>query len=401
VFVGSILTISTLAIGMVIFGAVACSTSDLSSGLGSPVPTSPEALLAELREDKERIDSITDQMSERVKVFNDSRGGSGEPLRLSDVFFEDLTGSERDVLNTMIASEEDVSYKALLQSLANDRETIRGLQDRVLRMEQNLPDQFVVAGKGDSQYKLATEYLTGQIGLDQPRAEDVLARIDMSDELIPGNKVWFFYDAGRDTFRTYVTQGEAGQMPIAMRRAMKRKLISERDAAIANADALEQTRSLMEQQVASLGDDVRDLEARRATLESRVSDLSFQQARLEGNVSDLTAALSRQQNSLFYHAANESELKDQGVITSVLKRFHDVQGVSYDRAIDLTKKSSFRIDAGEVGLEKIDRVRLLPSVFQIERDYIIERSEDGSEATVTILDPEIFRGKEVILSVKG
>lgn len=404
-FVGSLLATTTLAVGAIIFSAVACSTSDIRSGLDAPVPESPEELLAELRDDKERIDSLTDAIAERVRRFNDSREPGQETLRLTDVFYEDLSGDEADVLNSMIAAEQDVSYKALLQALARDRETIRQLHDRVLRMEQSLPDQFVMARKGDTQHGLAMAYLTEQAGLEQARAERILSRIDLSDELIPGNKVWFFYDRERDAFRTYVTQGEAGQMPIALRRALKRKLISERDAAVAHAEALamdlDLTRMKMESQVASLSEEIEVLRDKRSALEIRVADLSSEQEALEARVGELSGALAARENSLFFHTATEKNLKERGVITAFLKRFRDVQDVEYDHALDLTRGQSIRIQAGELGLERIARVKVLPSVYHAERDYIVERSEDGTAATVTILDPQLFRGKEVILSVKG
>lgn len=403
--VGSLLATSALTVGLIVFGAVACSTSDVRTGLNSPVPSSPEALLAELKDDKDRIDRITDGMADRVKAFNDSRQPGQQTLRLSDVFYDDLTGSERDVLSTMLAAEEDVSYKALLQALARDRETIQTLQNRVMRMEQALPDQFVVAAKGDSQYDLAISYLTDSAGLERDRAERVLSRIDMSDELVPGNKVWFFYNPAADSFRTYVTQGDAGQMPIALRRAMKRKLISERDAARAHAEALtmdlELTKLRMESEVATLSEEIESLRDTRARLETEVSDLNGEQEYLESRVSQLSSALAEQENSVFFHAAAESELKDRGVITRFLKRFQDVQGVDYDQALDLAHESTISLRAEDLGLEKIGKVRLFPTVYHAERDYVVERSEDGATATVTILDPEIFKGKEVIVSVKG
>jgi hypothetical protein len=403
--VGSILAASALFAGLIIFGAVACSTSDIRSGLAGPVPSSPEALLTELKEDKDRIDAITDGMAERVRSFNESRDPGERILQLSEIFYDDISGEERDVLNAMLASEQDVSYKALLRSLVRDRDTIRGLQNKVLRLEQSLPDRFVVARKGDSQHELAIAYLTEEAGLDRPRSERILSRIDMSDELVPGNKVWFFFDGDRDVFRTYVTQGEAGQMPIALRRALKRKLVSERDAAEARASGLtmelQLARMQQEAEVATLSEEIDDLKDRRAELESEVESLEQEQEYLETQVTGLTAALVSSENSLFFHAAAEKELRDRGILTRVLKRFQDVKNVEYDRALDLSRATRITLDAADLGLEKIDRVRLFPSIYHAERDYVVERSEDGTAATVVILDPGLFRGKEVVLSVKG
>lgn len=392
--VGSILGGAALAAGLAIFGAVSCSTSDIRSGLSGPEASSPEAVIAELKDQKAKIDSISDQMAERVKAFNATRKPGEPTVDLGQVFADDLSGPERDVLTTMLDSEKDVSYRALLKSIVDDRDTIRGLQEKVLRLEQGLPDQFVVASKGDSQYDLAMNYLTAKAGLDRPRAERILSRIELSDELVPGNKVWFFYDADRDAFRTYITQGEAGQMPIALRRAIKRKLVADNETLTKD---LETTREQMQSQVASLSSQIDDLKSRRDGLASQVFDLTRTQARLQGQVAELTS----RENSVFYHTATQKELREQGVVTPILKRFRDVKDVRYDQSLDLTQGNHIRLEAAALGLDKIGKVELLPSVFQPERDYTIERSEDGAEATLVILDPEIFRGKEVILSVKG
>jgi hypothetical protein len=400
-FVGSLLVASALGVGAIVFGAVACSTSDLRSGLSSPAADSPEELLADLKRDKDRIDQLTDAMAEKVTTFNASRGQGEATLRLSDVFYEDLSPSERDVLGTLIEAEQDVSYKALLQTLARDRETIQTLQERVLAMEQTLPDQYVVAAKGDSHTDLATNYLTAQAGLDTETARKVLSTVDLSDELVPGNRVWFFYDADREAFRTYVTQGDAGMMPSALRRAMKRTLTTERDSARALAEDLEQTRRTMETEISSLNGDIQALQSRRTSLETEVAGLSSQRDWLEDRVEDLSAALAENENSLFFHAASEQELKERGVITKVRKKFSDAQGVQYDRALDLTRGTKIHIDASDLGLQRIDKISLLPEVFHPDRDYVIERSADGTEATMTILEPDIFRGKEVILAVQG
>jgi hypothetical protein len=398
VVVGSILATAAFITGFVVFGAVACSGPDLRSGLGGDMPSNPDELLAELKSDRERIDTITESMAERVRAFNASRQPGEPTLDVGAIFQGDFTGAERDVLNEMLASEQDLSYKTLLQELVRERDAVRGLQERILRLEQTFPDQFVVAAKGDSQYDLAMRYLTEQAGVEPARAKSTLESIDMTDELLPGNRVWFFHDADRDSFRTYVTRGEATQTPVALRRTQKRLLTSERDEARLRAEALatdlDMVRAEKESEVARLSGEIESLARRRWELEREVSQL-------ETRVTEITADLERQENSVFFHAAAEKELRERGALTPVLKRFRDGSVVRYDHSLDLTQGKSIRIEAADLGLERIDKVELLPTLYQPERDYVIERAEDGSEATIVILEPEIFRGKEVLLSVKG
>ncbi len=115
----------------------------------------------------------------------------------------------------------------------------------------------------------------------------------------------------------------------------------------------------------------------------------------------LSADLSFRQNSMFYHAANVQELKGQGVLSGVLKRVQDVKPVNYDTALDLREANTITLAPAAFGLERIGKVRMLPNIFQEGRDFRIETSEGSGVAKIVILDPELFKGKEVLVAVGG
>ncbi len=372
--------VALLAGIVVVLGALACRSGSEPTGLSETPPATPEALLTELKTHKERIDHATDQMMQRIDEFNASRQPGQRTIQFSEVFTDDLNDEQRDILNRMIAEEKDVSYKSLLEKIIADRDQIRNLQEKVTRLEQSLPDQFVLARSGDTHQRLAIDYLVNEAKLEASKAKVLLAGVDRTDELLPGNKVWFFYDPQQDTFRTYVTQGEAGQTPLAVRRALQRKLISERDTAQAAVNALEQVKSGLESDIAALRDN---------------------KAALEASVDRLSRDLSFQQNSLFYHAANKRDLKDQGVLSPFLKRVRDVKGVSFEAALDLREGSTITLAPESFGLQRITEVRVLPPIYQEGRDFAVETSEDTGSARVVILDSNLFRGKEVLLAVGG
>jgi len=348
-------------------GATACARP----GPGSAKTT--DELLTQLQQDRTEIDKASDTMMKRIDVFNTSRKPGEKTLQFSEVFAQDLSPEQQDVLNAMVEQEKDFSYKTLLQKIITDRDNIRDLQAKVMHLEQTLPDKFVVAKRGDRQQNLAMDYLTGEAQLDQAKAKSLLAQVDQTDELIPGNKVWFFYDKEKDTFRTYVTQGDAGQTPIALRRIKQRQLAKERDTFKTERDSAQT-------QVASLEVDKTQLQDERTQLEN---DLAFRK------------------NSLFYHAASDQTLKEQGVLSPVLKRVRDVKGVTYDEALDLRQGTTITLVPQTYGLAGIRAVRLLPSIYQEGRDYAIETTEDSSTARIVILDPEVFKGKEVLLAIGG
>ena len=354
----AILTTAILAV--IAAAAIGCARP----GPGTAKTT--EELLTQLKDDRSQIDQASDAMMKRIDMFNASRKPGEQTLQFSEIFSQDLSPEQRDVLDQLVAQEKDVSYKSLLQKIIADRDTIRGLQEKQMHLEQTLPDKFVVAKRGDRQHDLAMTYLTEEAHVEPAKAKELLKQVDQTDELLAGNKVWFFYDPDKDTFRTYVTQGDAGQTPVMARRAKTKALIKERDA-----------------------------------YKSERDDAQGQVASLEETKTQLESDIAFRQNSLFYHAATERSLKDQGVLSPVLKRVQNIKGLSYDESLDLRQGTTITLLPQTYGLQEIRSVRLLPSIYQEGRDFSIETTEDRSSARLTILDPDVFRGKEVLLAING
>ena len=384
----------SLLIALIAFGSTACTRDGSRSGSGAPLPATTEALLAELQEDRARIDQTTDQMFERIEAFNRSRDPGQPTLQFSEVFGQDLSNQQRDVLDALVGEEEDVSYKALLERIIVDRDHIRTLQERVLKLEQALPDRFTLVKRGDTHYGLALAYLKDEAQLQPDRARSILARHSLSDELLPGNKAWFLYDADQQIFRTYVTRGEAGRTPLAVRRAVKRQLIAERDGAHERVNVLRQTSAELQATNTTL-------ETAKARLEEDVRDLRRSKERLESSIDRLSRDLAHRENSLYYHAANVDDLKDQGVLSSILKRVRDLRGVEFDEALDLRQGTTIDLNPWRFGLDRIGKVRVLPSIYREGRDFTVETSKDRTRARIVILEPDLFRGKEVLLAVGG
>ncbi|PYT35230.1 MAG: hypothetical protein DMF52_10990 [Acidobacteria bacterium] len=390
---GAAMCIASVLAMMFVAGSIGCSReSDL--GFSKSTPATPEELLAELKTHQEKIDKATEGILLRINEFNQTRKPGERTLQFAEIFSQDFTDQQKAVLNQMIAEEKDVSYKSILQQIVSDRDTIQGLQEKVMHLEQSLPDSFVIAKKGDRHHDLTMNYLINDSKIDEAKAKTLLAGVDQTDELLAGNKVWFFYDSARDSFRTYVTQGEAGQTPLAVRRALRRKLITERDQAVSQRDEAAAAR---DEAVRT----VNDLQQVKAGLESDIAVLRQNKASLEASVERLSSDLAFRQNSLFYHAANVRELKDQGVLTSVLKRVQDVKPVSFDTALDLRQTNTITLAPAAFGLDRIVKVRMLPNIFQEGRDFKIETSEDSGVAKIVILDPDLFKGKEVLFAVGG
>ena len=381
-------------------GLTACGQGSIEKGLTGPVPSNPQELMTELQTQKERIDKLSDGMMERINQFNASRGPNDRKVQFSELFYTDLSPEQRDVLDQLLQEEKSPTYKNLLSRIIEDRNTVQSLQDRVLRLEQQLPDKFIVAKKGDTHFKLAHDYLVGE-GATEEASKELLNQIDLNEDLIPGFKVWYNYDKDKNTFRTYVTQGEAGQTPLAVKRALKRKLINERDTEKARADGLEQTKTQLETNIAALETDISTLTDRRTQLETEVADLERRNSDLQTRGDTLQSDLEFRQNSLFFHANTEKALAQQGILGKVLKNLRDVKGVTYERTLDLRQAQSITFTPETYGLNNISKVEMWPEIYQEGRDYTVAVSDDGMQATVTINDPQLFKQQRVLFAIRG
>ncbi|HKY32668.1 MAG TPA: hypothetical protein VJV23_09050 [Candidatus Polarisedimenticolia bacterium] len=390
---------SALALILLLAGTIGCK-GQIEKGISGPVPSSPQELMAELQGEKEKIDRSSDEMMKRIEAFNASRGPGERKIQFSELFYSDLSNEQRDVLDQLLQEEKNPSYRNLLSRIIEDRKTIQSLQERVLRLEQQLDDKFVIAKRGDTHFKLANDYLIEQ-GVAEEQAKSILNQVDLSEELVPGFKVWYNYDKENGTFKTYVTQGEAGQTPLAVKRAVKRKLVGERDAAVAKATALEETKRTLESDISRLETDVRGLEDRRSQLEVNVADLEARNTDLQARGDNLESDLNFRKNSLFYHVDSETALASQGILTRFLKNLKDVKGIAYDESLDLRQAQSISFSPGAYGLKSIRGVEVWPGVFMEGRDYSIQLSKDGGSATVVINDPNVFRQQRVLFALRG
>ena len=355
---GAVRALALTGVVMLLAGAAGCANNKPGSA------RSTEELLSQLNDDRAAIDHASDQMMQRIEIFNATRKPGEQTLQFGEVFAQDLNPEQRDVLSKLVAEEKDVSYKALLQKIVADRDTIRQLQEQTMHLEQTLPDQFVVAKRGDKHRALAMKYLTTEAKLDDVKAREVLRQADQTDELVPGNKVWFFYNAKDETFRTYVTRGEAAQTPVMVRRAQKKALIAERDTFHAERDVAQQ--------------DAAAKEEARAALETE---------------------MQRKENSVFFHAASNTSLKDRGVLSPVMSKVQDVKGVGYEESVDLRTKTTIDLVPERYGLAEIRSIRVLPSIYKEGRDYNVETTSDYKSARVVLLEPDMFKGKELLIAL--
>jgi len=365
-------------------------------------PRTPEEVLGALREERAEIDAASDRILERIQRWNEAHA-PGETIQFAELFPTDLTEAEQDVLDDLIAGERDISYRGLLLEIAAERENIEALQARIWTLEERLPGRFVTAARGDTHYDLALDYLIRDEGLEEGEARRHLAGINLFADLWPGHRVWLWHDRAEDRFATWVTRGEAARSPLAVQRAVRRGLIEDKEAALHRAFVLAEERDALADTLIGLRGDVRDLGLERQRLKGEVEELRGERSRLSADLDAVTLERDRLANSLLYHVATERELKKKGIVKDTpftFPQLADPDRVVYDRALDLREGTVLELEPGAFGLKSVRKVILFPKFFQEGRDYRVVR-RGGGAATLEILVPSAFRGRRIVIALRG
>src|SRR2546425_12669062 len=229
-----------------------------------------EKVLVELKQARDEIDSETRDIYGRIQQFNDKMSRIGrKPISFSQVFLQGLSAEEQQALDELVRQEKDPSYRGILGQVVEDMKKIRDLQNKVTQLEGLLPGDGVDVKPGDTHMKLAMQYLEKDKGVPESRAKELISRLNiMETSLEKGMKVHFYYDPAKDFFGTWVAQGDAKRSPLALVRAKEMRLIQEKEAAVAKANALADEKSQLEPILTNLQKEIADRAVRKARMQT-------------------------------------------------------------------------------------------------------------------------------------
>jgi hypothetical protein len=362
------------------------------------LPATPEQLLQELKAARDGIDSGTRDIYGRIQQFNQKMEALGrKPVSFSQVFLQGLSAEEEAALDKMVKDEKDPSYRGVLAQVVEDFKKIRNIEAKVSDLESRLPGEGTEAKAGDTHMKLAKEYLVKERGIPEPRAKELIVRLNIMEvSLEKGNRVHFYYDPAKDFFGTWVSQGSAKRSPLALIRAKEMRLIGERDVAIAKATTLEEKKAELEGVLAKLEEDVVALEKRKALLESNVAQLETDKNMAIDQAKVATADLKTEKNSMFYAADLEANLKAKGVL-KIFNRVEQIGDVKFDSNLDLSQSKSITFKPSQFGIDRIRDLRVIPAFFKEGRDLDVKFEDNG--AVVTVLNEAALKGQRVLFVV--
>jgi len=342
--------------------------------------------IAKLEQD---INGKQDQMNGLLQKYVQEGGKD-----VGAVMGQTLTPEQKAMLEQKLQKEEGIGYRDLVSDILKKQKEVEDLKVQVQDLEKKLPSAVTVK-RGDKHVDIAMSYLTKEKGLDANTAKKLVMQVNLMDELVPGFKVWNFYDNG--VFGTFVTQGDASVSPYHVVQKAKQELVAAKDTAIKQRDELSKEKTTLLEQVS-------DLEKRRDSLNQEVTMLQAEREDLLKKMQDLqniSDDLKAKLNSVFYRIGDRQALIKSGVVEDPwygqprLKNFDEA---NFPDHLDLRSSDTIVFTAQQAGVPKIQKIKIAPgNVYKIDVDYASVISPDGAQATVRLMNKDKFKADRTMI----
>ncbi len=183
-----------------------------------------QTLVQKIDEKNQDINSKQNDITELIRKYNQT---VPEGKRVDIVFGDTAQGmniKQKQLIEDMLKQEKDVTWTGLLKEVIQKNDEIASLKEEVFKSQQRLPKPYDVK-RGDTHVKVCYKYLTEVEKLDKNKADELIDKVRLIEELLPGFQVWLYYKD--NTFGTFVTQGKAKISPnrfayITRRQALER-----------------------------------------------------------------------------------------------------------------------------------------------------------------------------------
>jgi hypothetical protein len=183
-----------------------------------------QTLVQKIDEKNQDINAKQNDITDMIRKYNQN---VPEGKRVDIVFGDTTQGmniKQKQLVEDLLKQEKDVTWNGLLKEIIQKNDEISSLKDVVFKAQQRLPKPYDVK-RGDTHLKVCMKYLTEVEKLDKNKAEELIDKVRIIEELLPGFQVWLYYKD--NTFGTFVTQGKAKISPnrfayITRRQALER-----------------------------------------------------------------------------------------------------------------------------------------------------------------------------------
>lgn len=319
-----------------------------------------------------------DATSQLARALDSYRKAGGEvPANLGG----ELTPEQRAAFAERIQQERG-SRQQLLQDILDRDAQIVKLREEIEDIKKRIPntESFVVK-EGQRHERIAVEYLVKR-GLPADKAYGIVSQTSLYDALVPGFRVWVFYDTSNGRFGTWVTRGNATVTPTEHQRRLTQLLQEELDIARQQSVALR----------TQLDTTTEELDTAKADIEMKEAEV--EEARLAAEEAERQRIAA--ENTVTFLIASKKTLQDARIIDRGFK----LQRLDLPNPLTVNLAETDQLPgvrASEVGLRRIRKATISPRDLLPSRDYQMSLAADGAAVSFRIVDKERFKRARIFV----
>lgn len=287
----------------------------------------------------------------------------------------------------------ELRLQELEKKLAEQEAKLAQFTNEKADLLAQIPKPHDVQG-GESHWKISYNFLTQDKGLAQEEARILLHEAPLFHPILVGFRVWNYFHNG--VFGSFISQGSAKMSPGALMRMREKELKAERMKLESEiADMERKTESLLAKQ-----DELEETKVQSEKLQTQNDSLKQDVEKLQARIEDCEARL----NSVYYLADNKMALKNQGKVKGSFlglfgDRVGDVTFSDFQSRVDLRNSDVIEINAADMNLSTIQKVKLLPKHLDAGIDYLVEVTGGGKSAKIYLQNKETFHLAQIIIAV--
>lgn len=350
-----------------------------TSATPAAMPAAEQKSLEQLATDVDTAQLRESQAtSQLAKALDDYRKAGGEtPANLGG----DLTPEQRAAFAERIQQERG-SRKQLLQDILDRDAQIDKLKVEIEDIKKRIPntDSFVVK-EGQRHERIAMDFLVKR-GVPADKAYAIVSQTNLYDALLPGFRVWVFYNTSNGQFGTWVTRGTASITPVEHQRKLTELLQEELEM------AKQQSAELRTQ----LDTTSLELDTAKADIETKTAEVA--EARTAAEESDRQRIAA--ENTVTYLIASKKTLQDARIIDRGFK----LQRLDLPNALSINLAEGDElpgVTAAQVGLRRIKKATISPRDLLPSRDYQMNLAGDGNAVSFRIVDKDRFKRARIFV----
>jgi len=300
-----------------------------------------------------------------------------------------LTEDEVQILENMIAKEQDASLKTQLQQILKLEREIDAANTEIQKLRQVLPMPVVVE-RGQSHYQLCMDYLTSNHDLSREEARKLIEKTGLFEPLVENFYVWHYYHG--EVFGSFVTQGEALISPMQVYRRSKEQARQQLEAAMAKRDSAIFISEQLQKMKSELESELTNTQESLQITQGKMDSLKALQKRIE-----------RDMNSLHYYIDTKKSMENAGYLDGGFLRKTKIKGFPEDEmfmAMDLRKNNTIVLEASKFGMNSFKKVVVYPKSIKMGVDYKITYNPDKTIVSMIIKKGHRFRQNKILIAIE-